>query len=228
MVNLALENNISSLVYMSSVGALDPVKPGEMITEENYGNNPKRSSRYAETKFKSELEVWRGIEEGLNAVIVNPSVVLGPGLPAQGPGKIFQRLRKGLRYYPQGITGFVDVRDVCHSTLQLFDEGVFNERFIISEGNYAYKDLFEMICHEMGVKAPKKPLSPNLTALAWRLEKARSKLFNSKPQITKEIHRSANNQVYFSNEKIKEQLGYEFIPIKQTIKDTTLFYNFQD
>ena len=220
IVNAALERKITRLVHLSSVGALDPVKQGKETTEENFANNPKRASRYSESKFKSELEVWRGIEEGLEAVIVNPSIVLGPGIPMKGTGQLFHRIKKGISYYPRGITGFVDVRDVCKATLELLSKEIFNERFILSEGNYSYKKIIELISKEYGKTPPQKELSPFVTSIAWKAERLRTKILGGKPEITKEIHNSANNQVYFSNNKIKDRLNYSFIPIEQTIKDT--------
>jgi nucleoside-diphosphate-sugar epimerase len=208
---------------MSSVGALDPAKPGEQITEEHFANNPKRNSSYAESKFKSELEVWRGIEEGLNAVIVNPSIVLGPGIPNKGTGKLLDKIKKGLKYYPNGITGFVDVRDVCNTTLELFKKEYFNERFILNQGNYSYKKILELMSEAFGNNPPKKPLNPKLTSFGWKIEKIRTSLFGGKPLITKEIHNSANNKVHYSNNKIRETIGYQFIPIEKTIKDMVHF-----
>jgi len=223
IVNAALEKGVPHLVYLSSVGALDPVKKEDYTTESNFANNPKRASRYSASKFKSELVVWRGIEEGLNALIVNPSVVLGPAIPKKGTGKILTNIQKGLRYYPAGITGFVDVRDVCKATLSLYNKQIFNERFILSEGNYSYKKILQLLSNEYGNNPPEKILSSKLTSLAWKLEWLRSKIFGGKPRISKEIHNSAHNQVYFSNEKVKERLQYEFIPIEQTIKDTVAY-----
>lgn len=223
IVNLAIEKDIPHLVYLSSVGALDPGKKGEKITEDDFGNNPKRMSKYAESKFKSELEVWRGIEEGLKAVIVNPSIVLGPGVPEEGAAKIFQKIRKGLKYYPEGITGFIDVRDVCKATLDLYYRGILNDRFILSEGNHSYKEIFELIAENYELRAPDKLLNPRLTGFAWRAERIRQKLFRGNPVITREMHNSMHNQVYFSNNKIREKLGYDFIPIAKTIEDTVSF-----
>lgn len=223
MLNLALEQGVRDFIYISSVGALDPVKQDEYITEDMFGNNPVRNSVYAETKFKSELEIWRGIEEGLRAVIVNPSIVLGPGIPMEGFGKILNKVRKGLKYYPAGVTGFVDVRDVCRATLELYQKQYFNERYILSEGNYSYKNILSLISREYGVASPLKPIPQKITAVAWRLDNLRRKLTGGKPLITKEMHSSANNKVFFSNDKIKSDLHYEFIPIGRTIRDMVLY-----
>ncbi|MFO8235726.1 MAG: SDR family oxidoreductase [Bacteroidales bacterium] len=223
MVDLALEKGIPHFIYVSSVAALDPEKQGGYITEEAFGNNPIRNSAYGESKFKSELEVWRGIEEGLNALIVSPSVVLGPGLPMDGFGRILSRVKKGLKYYPSGITGFVDVRDVCMATWDLYKRARFNERFILSEGNYSYKEILTFISKEYGVKPPYKPLNKKLTGTAWRLDGLRRKLSGGKALITKEMHASAHNKVYFTTDKIRKVLNYEFVSIPQSVKDMIVF-----
>ncbi len=217
VVNYALEKGIGKLGYISSVAALDAVADGDYVTETHFGNVPQRSSAYAESKFKAELEVWRGIEEGLDAIIVNPSVVIGPGFPDGGISKILERGKKGLKFFPAGKTGFVDIRDVCRVSLMLDEMKIYNERFILSENNYSYQKLFEFINEDFGHNPPKKYLRPWLTALAWKLERIRSTLLNSSPLLTRETHHAAHNQVLFSNMKIREQLHYEFIPVRDSV-----------
>ncbi|MFP4622190.1 MAG: NAD-dependent epimerase/dehydratase family protein [Bacteroidales bacterium] len=220
VVNAALERGVKKLAYIGSVSALDPAKEGEVITEEFFGNFPQRYSNYAESKFQSELEVWRAIEEGLNALVVNPSIVLGPCIPLKGPGSFFKVIRKGIGFYPTGMTGFVDVRDVCDILIKLMQKDLMNERFIISEGNHTYKELFQLIAEAFHSKIPRRELKPFITDIAWKLERIRSKLFFQKPLITKELHQSAHKQVRFSNEKVKDTLNHSFITFQQSIEDT--------
>ena len=220
IVNFALEKQISDIVYVSSVAALDPVKENQRITEDKFGNNPERKSTYAKSKFQSELEIWRGIEEGLRAVIVNPSVIIGPGMKNEGPAKVFSAVKNGLRFFPQGATGFVDVRDTCRIMLELIDNECFNERYIINEGNYSYKKLFRIIASIYDKQPPDKELKPFWTDLFYRLDWVKSFLTRTDRLITKELHRSMHGKSKFSNEKVKQQLKCEFIPIEETIQDT--------
>lgn len=220
VVNAALENGVRKLAYISSVAALDPVKENQIITEKFFGNFPQRYSNYAESKFKSELEVWRGTEEGLNAVVVNPSIVLGPCIPMEGSGSFFKVIRKGIGFYPSGMTGFVDVRDLCSILIKLMQHDFINERFIVSGENHTYKELFQLIAKQFQTKIPQRELKPFITNIAWRLERIRSRLFLQKPRVTKELHQSAHKRVRFSNEKVKKMLDYQFIPLEQTIADT--------
>lgn len=220
VVNAALENGVQRVAYISSVSALDPAREDKVITEEFFGNFPRRYSNYAESKFKSELEMWRAVEEGLNAVVVNPSIVLGPCIPLKGPGRFFQVIKKGIGFYPSGMTGFVDVRDVCSILIKLMQKDLINERFIVSEGNHTYKELFQLIAEAFQSKIPQREIKPFVTDIAWKFERIRSKLFMQKPRITKELHQSAHKQVRFSNEKVKNMLGHQFISLQQSIDDT--------
>src|SRR6056297_297820 len=211
ILNYALEKGVKKVGYMSSVAALDSVRKGDLITENHFGDVPQRFSEYAESKFKAELEVWRGIEEGLNAVIINPSVVIGPVMPEGSIGSVIKMLEKGLKYYPTGKTGFTDVRDVVSVLLQLMKKEHFNERFIINEGNYAYKELVQKLAEILKVKAPYKPLPGFLTSFAWKWERVLQRLFGKKPSVTKTIHQSLTNQVLFSGDKVRQVLDYDFI-----------------
>jgi len=224
VVNVAGDNGIGRIAYISSVAALDPPKEDRVVDELQFGNNPTRYSAYAESKFQSELEIWRGVEEGLKAVVVNPSIIMGPLVPVDGPGGIFQTIRKGMGFYPTGVTGFVDVRDVCRALLELIDRGIYNERFILSQDNHSYRHIFQTIAQTFNTRVPGKKIPPFATALAWRLEWARSKVLNNKPKITREIHESAHRQVHFSNEKIRKAIDFQFIPIEQSIQDTVEYF----
>jgi len=225
VVNAALENGVERLVFVSSVAALDPPKGEHPVEEQQFGNFPTRYSAYAESKFQSELEVWRGVEEGLTAVVVNPSVIIGPMVPLQGPGGLFTSLRKGMRYFPGGVTGFVDVRDVCRAMLALADRNLANDRYIVSEGNHSYKEMFRLIARTFNSKVPDKQLPAWVTAMAWRLEGLRAWLVGGNPRITREIHESAHRRVYFSNNKLVQSLDYTFIPIEQSVEDTISFFD---
>ncbi len=220
IVNFALEKQIPEIAYVSSVAALDPINEKQRITEEHFGNNPERNSNYAKSKFQSELEIWRGVEEGLQVYVVNPSVILGPGLKADGPGRIFKAIEKGMGFYPTGITGFVDVRDTCRVMMDLVTNNISNERFIVNEGNYSYNKLFNLIASMYQKKFADKELKPSWTKLLYKLDWLKT-LFTGKDRlITRELHRSMHHKARFSNEKIRSELKYEFMPIEQTIQDS--------
>ena len=220
IVNLCLEHGVEKLCHVSSVSALGSGPGDRPVAEDDLWKPSKRRSSYSISKFHSEMEVWRGIEEGLNAVIVNPSVIIGPGNWKRGTARFFTSIKKGLKYYSGGMTGFVDVRDVCRCMIALMDSGISGERFIISSEELQYRDLLDMIADALGRPRPSKEISGPLAEAAWRLEWLRSKLTFSNPRLTRETARSSRRVSRFSNRKVADALGYRFIPVKDTIEWT--------
>ncbi|WP_320020329.1 NAD-dependent epimerase/dehydratase family protein [Labilibaculum manganireducens] len=225
LVNACLDTNIRKFCMVSSIAALGSPEEGEdTVTEKTPWSPEEKRSGYSNSKFKSELEVWRGVEEGLNAVIVNPSIILGPGQWDKGSSLLFKTVAKGLKYYTQGITGYVDVRDVSHSMIELMKSDIVNERFILNSENCTFEFVFKTIAKGLGIAGPTKYANPKMTEIAWRLALLK-KIFFFKPSgFTKENARSAHNIKYYSNQKIKEALNFEFVPIEKSIKDTLKHY----
>lgn len=231
IVNACLEKGIEKLCYASSVAAIgNPVhllhtshREGEITENTPWVASPKNSN-YTISKYASEQEVWRGIEEGLNAVIVNPSIIIGPGNWRKSSANIFPRVWKGLKYYTTGINGFVDVRDVSKAMISLMNNEIKSERFIITSENLPFKKVFERIAEFLGKEKAHKKINPLLIEILWRTEKIRSWITGSKPFITKEIAREASLQHFYSNKKIKQAIGLEFIPIDQSIEHTAEFF----
>ena len=224
VVNMALEARIQKLCHISSVAALGRAKKNNLITEETHWEISSNNSLYAVSKYGAEREVWRGIAEGLNAVIVNPSIIIGAGDWKRGSSKMFEQGWKGLKYYTEGINGFVDVRDVSSSMTKLMDSEIKNERFIISSENYSYRDFYNEVSAHFQKRKPYLKATPFLSEIAWRLAAIKGIFTNSSPLINKETARTANQKYFYSNEKIKKTLGIEFIPVKQSIKDTCAIF----
>jgi dihydroflavonol-4-reductase len=220
IVNLCLDHNIEKLCHVSSVSALGSRYDGQPVTEDDIWKPSKKRSAYSISKFNSEMEVWRGMNEGLKAVIVNPSVILGPGNWKRGTARFFTRIKKGLEYYTEGMGGFVDVRDVCSCMIGLMESEITDQRYILCGENLYYRDLFNMIADELGSPRPSKHASKRLVELGWRLDWLRSRLTFSKPSLTRETARSGRSITRYSTRKIQEALGNRFIPINETIKWT--------
>ncbi len=225
LINACLDANIRKFCMVSSIAALGSPEEGEnTVTEKTPWSPEEKRSAYSTSKFTSELEVWRGIEEGLKAVIVNPSVILGPGQWDKGSSLFFSTIAKGLKYYTKGITGYVDVRDVSRSMVDLMESDVENERFILNSDNCTYEFIFKTIAKYLGIDGPQKYASRKLTEIGWRLAYFK-KIFLFKPAgFTKETARASHNIKYYSNQKIKETLGFQFIPIEKSIEDTLKHY----
>jgi nucleoside-diphosphate-sugar epimerase len=218
VVNAALERKVRKLCHVSSIAALGrPENMTDIIDEKLVWKTSKHNSAYAVSKYGAEREVWRGTAEGLDAVVVNPSIVLGVAGPKQGSSRIFNTVWKGLKFYPPGRNGFVDVRDVAKAMVMLMKSDIRNERFILNAANLEYVDLFRMMAEAMGKPAPKIRVNSMLSGLAWRIEKIRSMITGVKPLITPETAHTAVQQYAYSNEKIRQELGFEFTPIRETI-----------
>jgi dihydroflavonol-4-reductase len=218
IVNTALEKKIRKLCHVSSIAALGrPENQSDLIDEKLVWKASKNNSNYAVSKYGAEREVWRGTAEGLDAVIVNPSIILGVAGPGQGSSRIFNAVWEGLKFYPLGKNGFVDVRDVVRAMILLMNSDIRNERFILNADNIEYKTLFDLMAAAMSKPGPSVKVSPLVSGLAWRIEKLRSMITGVKPLITRETARTAVQQNRYSNEKIRKELGFEFTPIEETV-----------
>lgn len=220
VVNLCLENKIEKLCYASSVAAINRINEDETIDENSQWKISKHNSNYSISKYGAEREVWRGIAEGLNAVIVNPTIIFGAGNWKTGSTALFPQIWKGLKFYTDGTTGFVDVRDVSKAMIALVDSEIKSERFIVNSENLNYKKINEWIAEAFNKPKPFIYAYRWMGSAAWRMEALKGFLFNTKPFITKETALAAYKKVHFSNEKIKKAIGMEFIPVQKTIKDT--------
>lgn len=217
IVNLCLEKNIEKLCFASSVAALGHSENGDPVTEKEMWIPADNHSAYSVSKFKSEMEVWRGVQEGLTAVIVNPSIILGPGQWDTGSSEIIGKASKGMLFYTLGKTGFVDVRDVVSCMIQLTNSNISGERFIINSENRSYKEIFSEIASAFGKKKPRFNAGKKLMTFAYYMDSILSFTGLKKQQFTKSIIKSSLNKTEYSNKKITETIGYQFKPLKDTI-----------
>ncbi len=217
IVNICLENNIEKLAYISSIATLNDEK-NQVRTEDSFWKESKSNSQYAKSKYLSEQEVWRGIEEGLNSIIVNPSVILGPGDWKKGSSQMFEKVWRGLKFYSSGSTGYIDVLDVAKCVVKLLEKEIINERFILNAENIKYRDIFDSIAENLNKPKAHIKVSPLIKEIAWRIEWLKSLITNKSPLITKETANTAMKNKSFSNEKIIKALDYKFIPIEESIK----------
>lgn len=219
VVNIALDKKIKKLCYVSSIAALGRAEHNGFVDEQTHWVSSNKNSLYSVSKFGGEREVWRGIEEGLDAVIINPSIILGPGNWNSGSSRFFTTIWKGLKFYTKGVNGFVNVRDVSKAMVQLMESEIKNERFILNSENISYQNLLNLIAKYLNKKPPTIHAGKFLSAIAWREEKIRSFITRSKPFITKETARTANSDYRYSTKKIEKYLNFKFIPIEKTVKD---------
>lgn len=221
IVNASLNAGVRKLVHVSSVAALGRIRPGEMITETMQWTEETSNSKYGHSKYLGELEVWRGTAEGLNAVVVNPVIILGPSNWNDSSTKIFRSVYEGFPWYTEGSTGFVDVRDVALAMILLMEADISGERFIISAENRTYKDFFAMVAEGFGKKPPSRKVTPFLAAIKWRLEAIKSRFTGKSPLVTKETAATALATVQFDNSKLLKFLPqFQYMSLQRSVKDT--------
>lgn len=221
LVNAALHANVEKLVHVSSVAAMGRLRQQETITEKMSWTPETSNSKYGETKFLGEMEVWRGVAEGLPAVIINPSIILGPGDWNDGSTAIFKSAFNEFPWYTEGVTGFVGVNDVVSSMVALMDSDVVGERFIISAQNESYRTVFNRIADAFNKKRPHKKVTPFLSKWVSRLELVKSKITGKQPLVTKETAFTAMAKVHFDNSKLFKFLpAFSYEPLQKTILDT--------
>ena len=218
IVNLSIINGIQKLCYVSSVATMG-YNP-EKITEETAWNSEDSKSVYAITKYEAEMEVWRGIQEGVPSVILNPGVILGPGFFESGSGGLFKRVRSGLRYATHGVAGYVGVVDVIKSMVLLMNSDYKNERYIIVAENLSSLDFTTLISNAFNLVPPKKIARQWMLAFAWRLDWLKHKLTGRKRRLTKNLSKTLRTKSYYSSSKFLETIpNFEFTPISRVVSE---------
>ena len=218
MVDLALDFGVKKFGYVSSVAAIGRGKDGIGISEKTEWQNSTQNSDYSLSKYQAEMELWRGAEEGLPVVIINPSIVLGPGFWEQGSGKLFKAVFNGFPFYSKGANAFVDVKDVADIMVQLMDRNIVNDRFVIAPWNRSFREVMNAMAEEMGKKKPGVAANGLLIGMAWRFERLLNILSNSEPGLTKQSADAGMRINSYNSEKIKTALNYSFRPLDETIR----------
>ncbi len=222
VVNLALDFGIEKLVHVSSIAAIGRRPNDPNIDERTAWKDDDWNSPYGISKHRAEMEVWRGIAEGLNAAIVNPANVLGSGFwqGRTSTGQIFHQIWSGLRFYPRGGTGFVDVRDVVRFMVLLMESDLSGERYILNAENLPFKNVFDEIAATLGVKPPHIAVTPFIREVAWRVAWLASKLTGKPAFITQQTARFSSRTFFYDNRKSLSAFPFQYTPISQTIRET--------
>jgi dihydroflavonol-4-reductase len=219
VVNACINAGVKKLLFVSSVAALGRIRENQTINETMNWSKATSNSNYGESKYLAEMEVWRGIAEGLSAVIVNPVIIVGNGNWNEGSTGIFKSAYNQFPWYTNGVSGFVDVQDVVQAMVALMNSPITAQRFIISAYNLPYKQVFTTIANYFGKKPPYKLVTPFLAAIIWRIEKLKSKFTGVKPLLTKETAHTAQAIVHFDNSKLLKALpNFRYTPFEESIK----------
>ncbi|MDX8338121.1 NAD-dependent epimerase/dehydratase family protein [Draconibacterium sp. IB214405] len=227
LVNAAIENGVKKICHVSSIAALGKTQNGEPVTEETNWVPSKKNSGYSESKFFSEAEIWRGIEEGLDAIIVNPSIIFGPANRESGSAKIFKTIWDGMKFYTKGVTGFVDVFDVVRPMIKLMNKEHFesckNQRYLLSSENLSYQEVFSQIAENLEKPKPTVWATDFLMGFVWRAATFASWITRKPSLITREAATGRNTVNNFDGSKVTREIGYEYLSVSESIKRTAQF-----
>ncbi len=224
MVNAALHCGVKKFCHVSSIAALGRALEGEAINEDSPWTQSKNNSVYSNSKHGGEMEVWRGIAEGLNATIVNPSLILGAGRWDSSSCELFTTIAKGFPFYTTGVNGFVDVKDVARAMITLMENDKFGQRYCLNGALISYKDLFTLMADNFKTKAPYIHVGKIMSEIAWRVFWLIGKIQGKKPLITKETARTSTRCYSYSSEKIIRELDFHFTPIEDSVKEICEIY----
>ncbi|MFM7769517.1 MAG: SDR family NAD(P)-dependent oxidoreductase [Bacteroidota bacterium] len=224
VVNICLEENVSHLIHLSSISAC-----GKNINTYTTENTPRdmalKYTNYSRSKYLSELEVWRGIEEGLASTIFNPGVVLGAGSFDQSSGTMFKRIARGLPALPAGGTGVVSVHDVANAVCLAIESGPKNDRYILVGLNIKMEHLFPLIAQKLRVKIGKKIAKKWQLRFVFLLEAIQELIFRKKASVTKEILQNYGETNIYNGEKATETFQFAYSPIEASIEEAIRFNN---
>jgi len=224
VVNACLANGVKRIVHVSSVAALAAQKGQTTVTEENKWVENQHQTVYAKSKYLSELEIFRGQEEGISSVIVSPSAILADANWDNSSAQIFKYVWKQSPFYSDGAINYVDVIDVANIIYTLLRMPIEAERFIVSAGKMPYKELFGLIAKGFGKKKPSIRINKNFLKIGAYFESLRSIISGSEPRLTKETARIADANYFFENRKIVDRLNFEFQPIDKTLQRCCRYY----
>ncbi len=224
VVNACLTNNIKKLIHISSVAALGRQKGSSILDENSKWIESPLNSAYAKSKYLAELEVYRGIEEGLPASIINPSFILAPSDWAKSSSQMFHYIWKEKRFYSGGQANYVDVEDVAEIIFKLCKQNFVGERFIASAGTISFKELFEQMAHRLKKKAPSIKVGSQLLTAFALIEEIRCRLFGTKPLITRESVKATKEIFTYSNKKSIEHLNMKYKTLSETLDRCCDYY----
>lgn len=224
VVNLCISNKVDKLLYVSSIATLDKGLGDKVVTENSAWNQELPHNQYAISKYGGEMEVWRGSQEGVPVVIVNPGVIIGPGFWNTGSGVMFTQIHKGLKYTFPKITGFIGVNDVVRTMIQLMESEVRNEQYVLVAENSSFSKILKIVARSLGKPEPSRHLKPWMIYLGWLYQGSFGRLLGQQKNLTRRSSRNLFQETLYSSEKIKDALNFEFEPLNQVIHQTGQAY----
>ncbi len=226
VVNLCISNGVKKLCYVSSIATIGHHQnPEQLITEDTHWNQEEDNSVYAITKYGAETEVWRGTQEGVDAVILNPGIIIGPGFwNGGGSSSLLKKVYKGMPYYTKGVTGYVDVDDVVKAMILLMESDIKNERFIVISENLSFKEFQQQTALALNVKPALKEASAFILAVGWRLDWLNQVLTGKRRRLSRHMVKSAKSITQYDASKLKDALNFKFKPMSISLKENAQLF----
>ena len=226
VLNAIAQNGIPNLVFISSVASIRNKDNDGYFNAEGIIDGKREWSDYARSKTQSEALVLEAKKGGLNTVIVNPGVILGPGDITKSSTVIFNTIKQGLSFYTLGVNGFVDVRDVVDSVFYLKDLEATKDRYVCVGENCQFKELFSIIAKALAVKEPRFKANRLLLAIAWRLELLNAKVQKKSPKITRDNTSTALGKIEYSSKSLEDDTGIVFRSMKEATDNAAAFFRY--
>jgi dihydroflavonol-4-reductase len=222
IVNYCLHHKVKKLVHVSSVAALGDAIHSPISERTEW--DAERTTAYGYSKHYGELEVWRGVAEGLNAAIVNPAMIFGAEVWSRGTARIFDEIVKGMPFYTPGGNGMVDVRDVAKAMEILMMSDVNNEKFILVGENFKFQSLFQQIALSTKSKIPSREAKKWMMDIYVGFEKIKSWITGKEPLVTADSAKYSFTTFVYNNNKFKDLFAFTYTPASQTVKDIAEAY----
>lgn len=226
VVNAAIEAKVRKLIHVSSIATLGRANIDKPLSEDSFWEESKNNTAYARSKYLAEMEVWRAMAEGLNAAIINPAIILGAGKWDEGSARLMKVADGEFPFYTEGVNGWVGVEDTVRAMILLMKSDISEQRFILSEGNYSYKEIFTMMAISLGKKPPHIKAPKWATGLLWRWNLVKKLLTGKSATVTKETTRTAQVKCYYDNSKfLKTFPDFRYTPIQNTVGEMAKMYH---
>ena len=218
VVNAMLNTGVKKLVHISSVAAIGR-SPDLKELDENYKwvETPLNTD-YGVSKYLAELEAWRGEQEGIDLIVVNPSVLLGKISDDRSSTAIYHYVMDENSYYPQGDLNYIDVRDASKQVRALVEKEVWGERFILNRESISYKEFFEKMALAFGKKPPTKAVSPLMLEIVVFFNSILRKIGLSKSPLNKKTAMISQQKVFFDSGKVNRLLQTSYHSLEDTFE----------
>ena len=225
VLTAAIETRIEQVIYTSSLTTIGPPgEPGRLADEQDYYLPGSTSSAYFEVKYALEMEVLRAVTAGFPAVIVNPTVVLGPGDVKPTTGALLVAVAKGqVPVWVPATINVIDVRDVAAAQVAALERGRVGERYILGGHNVPVREALTLAASLAGVRPPRWSLAQKWVDILVALGEAVGRLPLIRPLPLEHI-KTMRQWRPLNTEKAQQELGLTPRPLKETLQDSLIWF----